>query len=286
MNGHTPPKVLVLYKITNVKGEGSAYNAFELPAHEKVSLGDVKAHCHALSKLNPSGSNGYQWRVRVDDKVSKGSAPKYSWWDIQDEHARLPVKEVSFTELSQIFATPKRGSASDDGSVKSSSVTRSLGKALNKVAASVEGGSVPAHHQNFPRVPIVVFKLLDIAKLHNEFSSSHRIPAPSVVRSSRPAARRPAPVPVAAPALARQAAPRRTAQAPVPAARANTRQAPAARRPAAQTKVQEGSLMDFGASAPTPQPMPVRKAAPTQTRAQKLKREYEQKNQNENTKRT
>lgn len=129
-----------------------------------VSLGDVKTNCHALARLNASGANGYKCRVSVDDKVPKGSAAKYSWWDIQDENAKLPVREVSFTELNQLLgATPKRSSVSASEE-KSSSVTRSLGKALNKVAASAEAGNTPVHHHNFPRVPIVVFKLLHIKK--------------------------------------------------------------------------------------------------------------------------
>ena len=288
MSGRGGPKVLILYQITNVKGEGSSFNAFELPPGKAVSLVDVKTHCHALSRLNPSGANGYQWRVRVDDKVAKGAPPKYSWWDIQDENARLPVKEVSFTELSQIFASPRRTSAGADD--KSSSVTRSLGKALNKVAASVDGGSAPAHHANFPRVPIVMFKLLDLAKLHDEFSSRSGHAAPPAPRRSRPAPRRPAPpaaaaAPVPAAAPQRQpAAPRRT-PAPVRPARG---QAPPARNAAApRAKVQEGSLMDFGSSAPAPTPQPVHvrptpAAPPTETRAERLKRQYQEKQKTEN----
>ena len=293
MNGHGPSKVVVLYKITNVKGEAGAYNAFELPGKGTVSLGDVKNHCRALSKLNSAGSNGYHWRVRVDDKViDPKAAPKYSWWDIQDENARLPVKEVSFTELSQILAPPKRGSLADDSLSKgASSVTRSLGKALNKVAASVDGASSTAHHNNFPRVPIVMFKLLDVSKLYDEFSSAGA--AAPFVGSSQPRRTAPAPVPVRQQVQpARQAPQMQPAQAPVPAARPQPRQAPApaARRPAPRPTAQEGSLMDFGA-APAAQPSrPLRQTVPasfgsvlpTETRAEKLKKEYAQKNQNEN----
>lgn len=275
MNGNGPPKILILYQISNVKGEGGSYNAFEMATRGTVSLGDVKTNCHALARLNASGSNGYQWRVRVDDKVSKGSVAKYSWWDIQDVNAKLPVREVSFTELNQLLGVAPKRSSLSAGEEKASSMTRSLGKALNKVAASVEAGNTPAHHHNFPRVPIVVFKLLDITKLYGEFDFSGAVPAPRAVQSRPAPSRAPAPAPAATPQ-------RRAAAAP--AARPQARPAASARRPAPQTKVQEGSLMDFGASTVTPQPMPVRKAAakPNETRAQKLKREYADKNKNEN----
>jgi hypothetical protein len=298
MSGNGPPKVLVLYQITNVKGESAAYNAFDLPGKGTVSLSDVKNNCHALARLNSAGANGYHWRVRVDDKVTnpKGS-PKYSWWDIQDENARLPVKEVSFTELSHILS-PK-SSYSDDSSKSSSassSMSRSLGKALKGVAATVDGGASTAHHANFPRVPIIMFKLLNVTKLYDEHHSvSTRAPAAPRVRNVNVAAPqkapKPAPDPVHQPPQRQASDPQRQTAAPVPAARV---QAPAARRPAPQrqAQVQEGSLMDFGAPAHAPAARPTATnfhnahttppEVPSETRTQKLKREYEQKNKTEN----
>jgi len=283
MNGHGPPKVLVLYKITNVKGDSGAYNAFELPGKGTVSLGDVKNNCHALARLNSAGASGYHWRVRVDDKVANPkAAPKYSWWDIQDENARLPVKEVSFTELNHILSPPKRSSISNDSASKGgSSMSRSLGKALKGVAATVEGGASTAHHVNFPRVPIIMFKLLNFTKIYDQHSGSDAsMPVPRVRPAPVPR-RTPAPAP--APAPVRQTPQRRAA---APAARA---QAPAARHPVPQRQVQEGSLMDFEAPAHTPQPSNTIRhshssppAVSTETRAQKLKREYEQKKKTDN----
>jgi len=283
MNGHGPPKVLVLYQITNVKGDSGSYNAFELPGKGTVSLRDVKNNCHALARLNSAGANGYHWRVRVDDKVTNPkAAPKYSWWDIQDENARLPVKEVSFTELSHILS-PK-SSYSDDSSKASSSMTRSLGKALKGVAATVDGGASTAHHANFPRVPIIMFKLLNVTKIYDEHhSASNSAPAAPRVRNANVPAPRISPAPVHHAPQRQASDPQRQTAAPVPAVRV---QAPAARRPAPQRQVQEGSLMDFGAPAHAPTNFHRTHSSPpevsSETRAQKLKREYDVKSKTEN----
>ncbi len=302
MNGHAGPKVLVLYSITNAKGEStgtagsSSYNAFELPAGNQVSLAHAKRYCRALQKINVAGADGYHWRVRVDDKVTNPKGPlKYSWWDIQDENAKLPVREVTFTELSHILSPPRKSSSSssDDSVSKSvSSVTRSLGKAMNKVAATVDGTSSSSTYDNGPRVPIVMFKLLDLTKVYDSFNSAPAVSAPRVssgVRKTQPqtrSAHQPtsngytAPTPTPTRAQVRQRAPQQQS-APKPAP---TRQAPPQRRPAPAAPT--GSLMDFGdAPAATPQPMRATTATgarPTETRAQKLKREYEQKKRTEN----
>jgi len=282
MNGHEPPKVLVLYRITNVKGDSGAYNAFELPGKGTVSLGDVKSNCHALARLNSAGASGYHWRVRVDDKVTNPkAAPKYSWWDVQDESARLPVKNVTFTELNHILSPPKRNVVSDDSvSRGGSSMSRSLGKALKGVAATVDGGASTAHHANFPRVPIIMFKLLDVTKIYDKHSGSD---GPAAPRVKAAAATRRTPVPASVPGSVRQTPQRRAA---APAART---QAPAARRPASHRQGQEGSLMDFGTPAHASQPARTLHRSNTspppvsnETRAQKLKKEYEQKKMTEN----
>eukprot|EP00553_Chaetoceros_curvisetus_P002087 CAMPEP_0204625526 /NCGR_PEP_ID=MMETSP0717-20131115/11270_1 /ASSEMBLY_ACC=CAM_ASM_000666 /TAXON_ID=230516 /ORGANISM="Chaetoceros curvisetus" /LENGTH=499 /DNA_ID=CAMNT_0051641249 /DNA_START=28 /DNA_END=1527 /DNA_ORIENTATION=+ len=299
MNGHAGPKVLVLYTITNAKGEStsgsSSYNAFELPAGSQVSLGHAKRYCRALQKINVAGADGYHWRVRVDDKVTNPKGPlKYSWWDIQDENAKLPVREVTFTELSHILSPPRKSSSSvaDDSVSKSvSSVTRSLGKAMNKVAATVDGTSSSSTYDNGPRVPIVMFKLLDLTKVYDSFSNSLPVAPRTSSDMRKTQTRQPtnnagyaAPTPTPTRAQVRQRVPQQqTAPKPTP-----SRQAPPQRRPAPAQK--EGSLMDFG-DAPAPRPMhhtngvsssAPKVARPTETRAQKLKREYEQKKRTEN----
>lgn len=285
--------MLVLYNITNAKGESaSSYNAFELPGGGNVSLAHAKKHCRALQKINSAGADGYHWRVRVDDKVTKPKAPlNYSWWDIQDENARLPVKEVTFTELSHILSPPKKTMTDDSMSKSVSNVTRSLGKAMNKVAASVN--ETPSSYDNGPRVPIVMFKLLDITKLYDDSESGPRTGRAPVVQPRTRAAPAPAPAPVQTQRQPQRQPTQNTArthpssQQRQPAA-VPSRQAAAtatARRPAAK----EGSLMDFGdAPATTHTNVHARpththtpsapKAAPrNETRAQKLKREYAQK---------
>lgn len=313
MNDNSFTKVLVLYKITNVKGESGAYNAFELSGKGSVSLSDVKNNCHALKHLNAAGANGYHWRVRVDDKVTNPKAPlKYSWWDIQDENARLPVKEVSFTDLNHILSPSSQrdgnhhdSSSSSSSHMTASSMTRTLGKALKGVAASVDvaTSSTPAHYANFPRVPIVMFKLLDVTKLYDEHSLS--------VRSSSGGhgglrARRT----VAPPAAPATRAPSSQGQGQRQASNHHGAGARVAQAPkvVAQKKVEEATLMDFGApmpSVPTSQtvrsssrvlhhahtspPAMTRPAASStststsnESRAEKLKREYEEKKRTEN----
>lgn len=181
-NGNGGQKVLVLYQVANSIGDSDQYNAFEIPrVPGGIKLSTVKKHCVALRNLSRAGPAGYQWRVRVDDRVAPKSASnsktcqKYSWWDIQDDNAPLPVKDVTFTELSQILTPPKQKNSAieheDTVTKAASGAIRSLGKAMNKVAATVEGNSsTTATDDNFPRVSILVFKLLDLIKIYDSFS--------------------------------------------------------------------------------------------------------------------
>ena len=287
MNGSAGPKVTVLYKISNVKGEEGCYNAFELPGSAGgISLSTVKNNCHALRHLNSAGANGYHWRVRVDDKstIPKAS-PKYSWWDIQDDAARLPVKEVGFSELQNMLSPPTRKSVVESStSASKGGVVRSLGKAMNKVAASVEGTTSSTFDgPGAPRVPILMFKLLDLVKLHDEHSSTARFPtrvaAPQHSRPVRQPDPRPSTTSTNKPKQPTSGAPQRRRQQQPPAATA--------------TSAPEGSLMDFGPG-PTTKTTPSHShsapasfgstppATSNETRAQKLKREYEKKKQTEN----
>lgn len=297
MNDHSFTKVLVLYKITNDKEESSAYNAFELSGKGSVSLSDVKNNCHALQQLNPAGANGYHWRVRVDDKVTNPKTPpKYSWWDIQDENARLPVKDVSFTDLNHILAPPSKRESNhqqDSSSMSASSMTRSLGKALKGVAASVEGTSSTAHHAIFPRVPIVMFKLVDITKLYDNHATMARIPAGRGNTGARRATSSHAPSNAPARVSSQNRVPKSAVNSGTSSAPPRS-QAPKPVAPAVPKKVEEGTLMDFGTPAPavrtTQQNRRVLQHAHTspaavassESRAEKLKREYEEKKKTEN----
>jgi hypothetical protein len=295
-------KVTVLYKISNVKGEDGAYNAFELqPAPGGISLASVKGNCYALRHLSRAGSDGYHWRVRVDDKVTNPkAAPKYSWWDIQDEAARLPIKQVGFSELQNLLS-PTRKTASDDAlPTTTKGVVRSLGKAMNKVAASVEGNN-SSTFDGGPRVPILMFKLLDLVKLQDEHGPRNApvavAPHPSTRNSSTyPNNHTTAPNPRAsqtshaAPTGRRQPRASQTQQQTQPPRHAGRQPVPS-RKPAPAAA--EGSLMDFGPGPSRPHhsnsaPSSFGAAATTpappsnETRAQKLKREYEKKNSTEN----
>lgn len=304
MNGGS--SILVLYKVANSGTDHGHYNAFHLPRSGGATLAAVKKHCLALRGLSHVGADGYHWRVRVDEKAVEGSGssePQFSWWDIQDENAKLPVKEASPKELERMFSAPKRvdpsAGASDDMAKAATGALRSLGKAVNKVAGTTESSS---GHDHGPRVPVIAFKVIDLVQMESTFHQKHRggrggAPPPhstKPIRSQQPrvAARpRPAPTPQAQPRVAHSqparapapAAPRQQAAAtavPRVAPPAARRQQPAAQPAPAPKKQQEASLMDFGeAPKPTLQHMTSSPAAfsENETRAQKLKREYAQK---------
>lgn len=292
--------VLVLYKVVNAGTDpvGGLYNAFQMPRGTGVTLAAVKQHCVALRTLNHAGADGYHWRVRVDDKAPAGSdsggpkpPPTFSWWDIQDESARLPVKEATASELEHLFSPAKQremsGSTDTVTAAKAAKgAMRTLGKAMNAVAGTVDGTSGGGHNDFGPRVSVIAFKLLDLIKMHDDFVHKHpggkgggqRVrreqPRPTPVRS---------PAPVAAPRTSNQPPPPQQAsmrhqsdpvRTPAPAARSTRQtsvplvqppgsasarrpqmQATAASRPAPAPaparKQQEHSLMDFGNEAPT-----------------------------------
>ena len=96
-------EVLVLYQISNEASprHGSStsnnnktpsYNAYYMSRKEGVTLANVKQSCRALQSINAHGSDGYHWRVRIDEKPntshsSGGSSGEsiFSWWDIQGQ---------------------------------------------------------------------------------------------------------------------------------------------------------------------------------------------------------
>jgi len=194
---------------------------------------------------------------------------------------------VSFTELTSMLSPPKRSISTDDAMSKSvSNMTRTFGKAINKVAASVDGGASTT--DNFPRVPIVMFKLVDLSKIYDEHSNT-----PSVGGGGGPTyapkatnAQRPDLAQTHQPPTRKAASPRRQpTQAPAAAPPRRTAQAPPAR---------EEQLMDFGTET-TANPKnlhhantapasfgPTPTAATNETRAEKLKREYAKKKNTEN----
>lgn len=226
--------------------------------------------------MNHLGPDGFHWRICVEDKPAPGDAggtKTFSWWDIQDENAALPMKSSTQYQLGKFFDPPKEDSS--DAATKAAKATfKSLGKAVSQAVGADAGDQGPT-------VNVVVFKLLDLVKMHDDFGSkpTGRIPqstgTPSAPRRTTPTAR---PTPQAS----RQ-----------PTARPPTSQPPQrnAQRPAS-TPSAEPSLMDFGStsssrpayqhSSSMPSTSSSSKPPANESREQKLKRQYQQKNQNAN----
>jgi len=294
MNGGQ--KILVLYQVTNSLGDSGQYNAFEMPRVKGgIKLSTVKKYSLALRKINKAGPDGYQWRVRVDDKVSSSNNGAkrmqcYSWWDIQDENAPLPVKEATFAELNQILTPRKKTVVEPEDSVTkaASGAIRSLGKAMNKVAATVEASTSSA--DEYPRVPILVLKLLDLTKIYDSFSQksqrrssdneqyeskhSRNVPRGSTGQSTtmHPQTHKSRPTPTTRPGS-------QVSNKPTPSRQVPTTQS--APRNSSKSTTTAASLMDFGESV-TQAPSKFGGGANNLTRAEKLKREYEKKKQTEN----
>jgi hypothetical protein len=241
-----------------------------------------------LYGLNKLGPEGYHWRVCVEDKAAPGSSDTasktFSWWDIQDENASLPIKEASSHQLHKFFSAPVHDSASDHGTSVAKGAFKTLGKAVSQaVSGSTDMGD------GGPPLKVVAFKLLDLVKMHDDFATKHKgrtsgghIPQPSAT----PPAHHPK-VPVSRPPVSRQPPPPQNLRASAPPASTQPpQQNRAAPRQQTMPKPQaEASLMDFGpgpASGPSSgglrhsSSMPV--SASNETRAEKLKREYAQKN--------
>ena len=102
-------EVLVLYQISNEAsphhhGGGTSnkttpsYNAYYMSRKGGVTLANVKQSCRALQSINVHGSDGYHWRVRIDEKPNtshssggSGSEANFSWWDIQGQFNFIAV---------------------------------------------------------------------------------------------------------------------------------------------------------------------------------------------------
>jgi hypothetical protein len=227
----------------------------------------------------------------VEDKPgSSGAERTFSWWDIQDGNAKLPVKETSQADLRKLLYPSKASSSSSSYSTTESAtkVAKGAFKMMGKAVASaigddVGGGSAESHG---PPVPVLVVKLLDLVKIHDYYAAKHGGGGSSPSTAPpRPARRAPAPAP------ARSAAPppqQHSRPPPTPARPPVQPQAPPPRQPQQRAQTAPlGNLMDFGdapVSAPSVgsmNPKVFRHAAssssidPNETRAERLKREQE-----------
>jgi hypothetical protein len=236
-----------------------------------------------LNHLNHLGADGFHWRVCIEDKQpasSSSSKPTFSWWDIQDENARLPVKETALSQIESMFMPSKKTSSSSMSSADSASkaakgALKGLGKAFT---GAVEG------HESGPKVPMIAFKLLDLIRMNDDFEQKHGgskghtpIAAPRSAPKPRPQQQHRTPAP----------APRPTPQHRAPQQHNSTpaQRPPQQQRPAPVPQA-TGNLMDFGSPAPAARgglhhsaSMP---SPNNETRAEKLKREYALKHQSSN----
>lgn len=246
--------------------------------------------------MNHIGADGYHWRVCVEDKPVPGSSSSktlFSWWDIQDEKASLPVKNASPSELQRLFMgsshsshpNSENGSSAPAATKAAKGAFKSLGKAMNAVAGAVDG----SHEDHGPRINVIAFKLLDLVTMHDDFvrihggssRGGHAVPppAPKPRVAPRPAA---APQPQRQPATQQQ--PGRTpARASAPPSRAPQT---AQRTQPRQQQQPEPNLMGFDSPTSARKTVQHAHSMPAafndETRAERLKREYAEKNQKAN----
>lgn len=296
-------RVFVLYKVSNNKDDESAlFNAFSVTRNHSggLTLADIKRACVGLSRTSSSGSDGFHWRVRMDDKTG----PNYKWWDIKDENSRLPIKEnVPLSELDAMFGTGTPARPSFE-SVSSSQPTlggavRGFGKALKNAATQLDdaiGSSPQSIDPNEPRVSVLTFKVLDLGRVQSKFGAAAPVPSASLPRRrGRPAASNnlisesvgpasnAAPLPSARPSPQQQQHQRQQQQQRMAASTP-----PVARRvappPTAAARSTADSLLDFGAApAATPRAAAASTAAGApsyhrqESKEEKLKRDYAKK---------
>ncbi|KAL3922842.1 MAG: hypothetical protein SGILL_001986 [Bacillariaceae sp.] len=220
----------------------------------------------------------------VEDKANAPGAEKtFSWWDIQDGNAKLPIKETSQSELRKLlFPSKGAGSGTDTATKAAKGAFKMMGKAVASAIGEDQGGV----ESQGPPVSVLVVKLLDLVKLHDEYALKHGGHPPAPVPRPR---RAPAP---------------RSSRPPQQQTRSQTARPPASRTAPQQQRRSQGSapapaasadLMGFGEhAAPAPasggiNPKVLHHATsspsvinPNETRAQRLKREQESRMKNKN----
>lgn len=255
-------------------------------------------------KPNTSHSSGSGGGAGGGSGSVSGSVA-YSWWDVQDENARLPVKEATPKELQRMLV-PKVANESDvvtqEVAKAAKGAMKYMGKAMNAVAGPSGGGGGVGNMDddlNAVRTPVICFKLVDLGKARRSLGGGSTSSAGGGVRR-RAAAPRPARRAAASNASSRASAPaqpqrQQRAPAPVSAGASRVAQQRVVRPPPSATKSTPptADLMGFNAAspaAPTAQSrlhhansMPAMRsqpvstptgAKPGETKAQKLKREY------------
>lgn len=258
----------------------------------------VLRQCAAAYGLNHLGPEGYHWRVFVEDKHPipggtdslGGTSASFSWWDIQDENASLPIKEARQSHLNKFFGPHAMDHTSDgdDYAKTAKGALKSLGKAMSHVT-----GATGEDHSS-PTIKVVAFKLLDIVKMHDDFASKHSSKPPLQQQHQHAKskhAKHPSSgsgtgytAPPHQPAISRnnvqqqQQHPQRVSTSATPSASRSTQPPRTTAPPSAAShrkQQQETSLMDFGVTTSSTSKT---KPPVNETRAEKLKREYAEKN--------
>jgi hypothetical protein len=312
--------------ITKMNCNCKYWNTNTKQQHTTKKNNNNNRQCAACYGINHLGPEGYHWRVFVEDKhpvpgdgsTSTNTNTSFSWWDIQDENASLPVKEARQSQLHKFFGTDAYNnsnndsdtSTTDDYTKTAKGALKTFGKAVTNVVVGTHHGSGGAHDDpNSTPVKVIAFKLLDLVKIHDDFSSKNRhksleqqqqqtqqTPSATQRRSNSNSNSRtpvqqqqqqqhsrqssngsstgysaPTPIPPRQQQQQRTSAP---SSAP-----SNHRQQPSQSSGAA-----EPSLMDFGPTTigGSSSSFGSNKAPANETRAQKLKREYAQKNATSN----
>lgn len=191
---------------------------------------------------------------------------------MQDENARLPVKECGHAELKKMLQVKKKKEEGELQEVTKAAkgAMKYMGKAMNAVAGG--GGE---EFDSGERVCVICFKLLDLTKIGGRKGGG-------VVRDRSGGMVRKQPVSRAAPPISA-------------GSRLNPKQSrPPTAASAAPKAVPTANLMDFHAPTPSPaatasrlshsssMPATPTGSLPNETRAEKLKREYAQKNATSN----
>lgn len=209
----------------------------------------------------------------MEDKAGAGGDRTYSWWDIQDGNAKLPIKETSQYDLRKLLFPSKPANSTTDTATKAA---KGAFKMMGKMASAVAGEDVGESHG--PPVSVLTFKLLDLVKATDDVNKKHGGNPPPMRSHARPHA----PAPRSAP---RSAAPSRTPHTSAPRTQSRPQPAPSrAHQAPVRAPQPEADLMGFGgspASAHNPKvlhhamssPPAVNAATPNETRAERLKRE-------------
>ncbi|KAL3942031.1 MAG: hypothetical protein SGARI_000400 [Bacillariaceae sp.] len=203
----------------------------------------------------------------VEDKpVTAGAEKTFGWWDIQDGNAKLPIKETSQYELKKLLFPSKSSSGGTDTATKAAKgAFKMMGKAVASAIGEDQGGA----ENHGPPISVLVVKLLDLVKLHDEHALKHGGNPPA-----------PAPRPRRAPAPRPQQQARSQATRPP----ANRAPPPQQRRPqgvtaSAPPKPASADLMGFVLHHSVSSPSNVN---PNETRAQRLKREQDERMKKKN----